>query len=155
VSVDEEPLPFIDRHSVRVDAAPEEVWEALSSWMHARRGFIGGGVGRLLVRALRATEPAEQGAGEAPPALAGFEVRRSEPPHRLVMAGRHRFAVYTITFHLSEPEHAQTELALDSHAAFIGRAGRAYRGLVIGTGAHTLVVRRMLRQIRNRADGGS
>jgi hypothetical protein len=29
---------------------------------------------------------------------------------------------------------------------------RAYRGIVIGTGAHTLVVRRMLRGIRDRAE---
>jgi len=107
---------------------------------------LGGGasVARLL-----GCEPAhgtEQFDGSPGQALPGFSVVASEPPSRLTLEGRHRFARYRLTLLLDEDR-----LRAQTHAAFPGVAGRLYRAAVIGSGAHRVVTRRLLRKVVSRA----
>jgi hypothetical protein len=62
-----------------------------------------------------------------------------------VLAGRHRFAQYTLTFVL-DPDRLRAR----TQAAFPGVSGRLYRTAVIGSGAHRIVTRRMLRRVVGR-----
>jgi hypothetical protein len=77
--------------------------------------------------------------GEAVP---GFRVVEAEPGRRLVLGGRHRFSRYTLTFVIEDGF-----LRAQTHAAFPGVLGRLYRAAVIGSGAHRVVTRRLLRQV--------
>ena len=142
-------LPYIDEHSVvvRVDD-PGRVWEAL-----------GERIGRLWrvpdipARILRA-EPAVR-AGEvlhAGSTIPGFAIVRSEPTRELVMEGSHRFSSYSLTFRLVS-DGVNTTLSAETRAAFPGASGRIYRGLVIGSRGHLVLVRGFLRAVRDRAQG--
>ncbi|WP_157592243.1 hypothetical protein [Solirubrobacter soli] len=72
--------------------------------------------------------------GSAPPVAA-------QHPGRLELRGRHRFARYALVFLIDGGRvRAQT------YAAFPGVEGRAYRALVIGSGAHRVVTKRLLRR---------
>lgn len=77
----------------------------------------------------------------------GFRVTEAAPPHRLVLEGRHPFSRYALVFALDDPESGATRLRAQTWAAFPGLKGRVYRALVIGSGAHAVLVRRMLRGI--------
>ena len=79
----------------------------------------------------------------------GFRLEEATPPRRLALKGRHPFARYRLVFEL-DPERNGLEgvrVRALTFAAFPGPHGRAYRALVIGTGAHRIVVRRMLNRI--------
>jgi hypothetical protein len=75
--------------------------------------------------------------------LAGFAVVTDEPPRVLGLAGRHRFSRYALTFSL-QPDGAGTVVRAETRAVFPGPHGRAYRALVVGSGLHVRVVRRLL-----------
>ncbi|MGC9540999.1 hypothetical protein [Streptomyces sp. UG1] len=81
----------------------------------------------------------------------GFHVAVSAPGHELALVGRHPFSTYALIFHLEEATPGHTRLRAETRARFPGRAGAVYRRLVIGTGGHALVVRHMLRKVRNNA----
>lgn len=81
----------------------------------------------------------------------GFRVTRSSPPSRLVFAGRHPFSVYELDVRV-EPAEGGSRLSAETRAAFPGPHGHLYRLLVVGSGGHRLVVRRMLRRIARRAE---
>lgn len=82
----------------------------------------------------------------------GFELDEADPPQRLALRGENRFTRFALTFVLDEVDARHTRLTADSNAAFHGMVGKLYRALVIGTGAHGLVVRWMLRGIANKAE---
>ncbi|MFC8243364.1 hypothetical protein [Streptomyces chartreusis] len=84
----------------------------------------------------------------------GFRVAVSVPGRELAYVGHHPFSTYALLFHLDETPQGGTRLRAETRAAFPGRKGAVYRGLVIGTGAHALVVRHMLRKVRNNAAQG-
>ncbi len=126
-------LPFVDEHTITSTASPDEVWVALRSYVDALlRSAERNPLGRVL-----GTEP-----------RSGFEVVRAVEPERLDLAGRHRFSRYRLSFTLDAVPEGRTLLHARTYATFPGVRGRAYRALVIGTGAHALVTRRMLRQVR-------
>jgi hypothetical protein len=81
----------------------------------------------------------------------GFSVVRSQAPRVLELRGRHRFSRYALIFELAVAGDSGCTLSAQSWAEFPGLAGRAYRTLVIGSGGHRLVVRRLLREIAGRA----
>lgn len=81
----------------------------------------------------------------------GFVLDEATEPHRLALRGRHLFAVYRLVFEL-DPDVDGVRLRALTFAAFPGLHGKFYRALVIGTGAHRVVVRRMLRRIAALAD---
>jgi hypothetical protein len=83
--------------------------------------------------------------------LPGFAVEHARPPSRLALGGRHRFSRYSLVFELEDAGLGRTRVRARSWAVFPGVLGRWYRALVVGTGAHRVVVRRLLRRIEARA----
>ena len=133
-----EDLPLVDEHTVLVAAPREVVWSSLEQY--AERTLLrpqGHPLGRLL-------------AAEPP---AGFEAADRVPGRRLVLAGRHRFSRYRLTFSV-EDARSGTRVRATTHAAFPGPHGRAYRTLVIGSRAHVLATRAMLGRVRRDAEAG-
>ena len=74
--------------------------------------------------------------------LPGLRGGGGERPRRLELRGRHRFSSYALVF-LIEPGRVRAQ----TYAEFPGVKGRVYRALVIGSGAHGVVTRRLLRRI--------
>lgn len=81
----------------------------------------------------------------------GFAIDEVVEPERYALRGRHWFSVYRLVFVLTEPSPGRTTLTAETYAAFPGFTGKVYRALVIGSGAHRIVVRRMLRKIAQQA----
>lgn len=127
-------LPFVDEIAVHVAAPPEAVWAIAARRAHGLAAARHDAPRRLL--------------GTQPPS--GFAVTAEHAPREVRLAGRHRFARYELTFTVA-PEGDGTRLAALTHAAFPGAKGRAYRALVIGSRAHVVVARLMLRAIAQRA----
>jgi hypothetical protein len=144
-------LPYIDEHARAIGATRECAWGALIATMR--------GLGRTVPAALAGPwglDPARaQGDWSATPqvgdCLPGFVVERSRPPAELALRGRHRFSRYALVFELDETAATGCTLRAKSYAEFPGLKGRAYRALVIGSGGHRVMVRRMLREIAERA----
>jgi hypothetical protein len=128
-------LPFVDEHSVEIHAAPDAVWDAL--WTVLGRSFGGTRGSRLFGRAVgvRDTEP-----------IVGFHVAEEERGRRLVLEGEHRFARYRWTFRFEDGR-----LSAATHAAFPGPHGKVYRTLILPTGFHARVVKRVLDAVRRGA----
>jgi uncharacterized protein YndB with AHSA1/START domain len=150
MSAGTETLPFIDEHSVRVNAAPEDVWRSLARWVGRRPRRIASGYVRVVGgQPSRATGRAPQPGATMP----GFAVAAAEPGSRLLLTGRHRFSDYALEFTLTPEAEGRTRLAALTYARFPGLPGRAYRALVIGSRGHALLVNALLRDIARRASG--
>ena len=91
-------------------------------------------------------------AGEIGATIPGFIVSRSVAPAVLALVGEHRFARYALIFRIDETAAGPVRLRAETRAEFPGRRGRVYRALVIGTKGHRLIVRSVLRSIRNAAE---
>ncbi|MEA2692060.1 MAG: hypothetical protein QOJ16_1447 [Acidobacteriota bacterium] len=134
-----EQLPYIDEQSQRVDAPADVLWTALLKVLRRQMG------GSAPIARILGCDPAEgtaEFAGRPGEAVPGFRVVEAEPGRRLALRGRHRFSNYALTFVFDgDLLRAQT------HAEFPGVLGRLYRAAVIGSGAHRLVTRRLLRQV--------
>jgi hypothetical protein len=143
---------FVDEHRVLVSAPAPAVWEALGASLRpverAGRGFFARRVLGAVPGAAHG-DPLVQGS-----TLPGFGVREAVPERRLVLAGEHRFSDYLLVFTLEERGTA-TQLSARSDARFPGLRGRVYRALVIGSGAHQVIVRRWLERIRASAEAQS
>jgi hypothetical protein len=143
-------LPFVDEHAIEVAAPPERAWEAVRQT--ASRSFDGRSAA-LLARLLGTAEghprgdPAEPGS-----TITGFRVSRADAPVELVLEGEHRFSRYALIFHLEALSGERTRVRAETRAVFPGLHGRAYRALVIGTRGHVLMVKRLLRAVRARAE---
>jgi hypothetical protein len=77
----------------------------------------------------------------------GFRVTESAAPAKLVLEGRHPFSRYALVFLIEELDSGRSRARAQTWAAFPGAAGRVYRALVIGSGMHAVLVRRMLRRL--------
>ena len=139
-------LPFVDEHVVDTPAAPADVWRAVvATFGHQSAGAAQ--YARLVgADPLKATGTMpELGA-----AVAGFRVVEVHPEEMLLLSGRHRFSSYALQF-VVEPHEGVTRLRALTYATFPGLLGAAYRAVVITSGAHHLVVGRMLRGVVARA----
>lgn len=134
-----EQLPYLDEHSERIDAPADAVWQALVDVLRRDMGNSAA-FARALGCEPAATSPAF--AGRVGDTVPGFAVAESEPGRRLALRGRHRFSRYALTFVLDGDR-----LRAQTHAAFPGVLGRLYRAAVIGTGAHRIATRRILRRV--------
>lgn len=94
------------------------------------------------------TAPPVEGATTFP----GFRTATAIPPRELTLLGRHRFSSYTLTFRLDEAEPGGVRLRAETRATFPGPAGGLYRLLVLGTGTHARLTRRLLTTVRLRAE---
>jgi len=119
------------------------------------RASLGGSEQRLLGRVL-GLDPAALGgewSGEPAPGatVPGFRVDRVVPGELLSLRGGHRFSQYRLDFALAPAGPGRSTLSARTWAEFPGIAGAAYRLLVIRSGAHVLITRRLLRTIAHRA----
>lgn len=152
-------LPFVDEHSIVVAAPPEAVRRALESVLIAS---FGSPRAAAAARALGCREAARSAAAndgrlDRGATVPGFRVARSAP-RKLALEGRHRFSRYTLVFRIDPvrggvaDSTAAVRLSAETRARFPGVAGRGYRLLVIGTRGHVVLVRRLLRSVRRRAE---
>lgn len=144
-------LPFIDEHRTVIAAPADVVWDCLTRLV-AHQHMTGT---PLLVRVVGARPRQASGTPlDAGASVPGFAVAESEQGQRLRLAGRHHFSRYSLSFTLDgRPEG--TVLAARSHAEFPGATGFLYRQLVIGSGAHKILVRRMLESVRRHAEAAA
>jgi hypothetical protein len=142
-----EEFPFIDEHVVVIDAPVVDVWHALIRRLAAWDTTAT----RIYARASGAVP--RRGAGAFPrqaSTLPGFAVSAVDAPHRLVLAGRHHFSRYVLTFVLEETG-GRTEIRARSHADFPGLLGQLYGLAVVRSGAHRAVTRGLLRSVQRSA----
>lgn len=147
-------LPYVDEHSVAVDARPEETWAAL---LRVAEGSFSAPPTARFARLLGCADVAASGPRPLAPgsAFPGFHVESADPGHELVLRGSHRFSDYALTFRLDgEEDGARTTVRAETRADFPGFTGGVYRALVIGSRGHVLVTRRVLGAIRHRAERG-
>jgi hypothetical protein len=134
-----EQLPHVDEHIVTTTAPAAAAWESV---LRTLRRTMGGAP--RFARMLGCDPPAQSDRfdGHVGQTLPGFRVVAAEPGQLITLEGRHRFARYRLTIHVDgESVRARTD------AAFPGLLGRLYRAAVIGSGAHGVITRRMLRQM--------
>jgi hypothetical protein len=147
-----EALPPIDEHGVEIDASPDAVWEAL---LKALPAAFGSRLSSRTARMLGCVECKIEGEpGRIGSTLPGFVVARAIPPATLALEGEHRYSRYALVFRIDRLPSGGSRLRAETRAEFPGARGRAYRALVIGTRGHVLVVRRLLRAVRRRAESG-
>ena len=111
-------LPFVDAHEIDLPCTAAEAWQRLT-------------------RKIRST-----------PMLGrrGFPDRDEVAPKRIRLAGQHAFSTYELAFDLDERD-GKTHVVATTHAKFRPCLGRVYRALVIGSGMHARIVKRLLRQL--------
>jgi hypothetical protein len=148
-----EPLPVVDEHVHVVAAPPQRTWDAVVA-------VVGGTptVPGALAAAWGLEHRARRGdwAGPTPgDTVPGFGVAQADPPWTLTLDGSHRFSRYEIRFALEPVDAGHTRLRARTAAAFPGPLGLGYRLLVIGSGGHGVVVRRMLARVARRAERGA
>ena len=144
-------LPFVDEHAVEVDAPPERAWDAVVAV--TGRAFGGSG-GTLFARVVGCDETKVTGTpGAAGSTIVGFHIEATRPPRELVLAGRHRFSEYRLTFLVDALDPGRSRVRARTHARFPGLHGELYRTLVIRSRVHALVTRRLLNAIAERSVG--
>lgn len=147
-----ERLPYIDAYGTEVPAGADATWQAL---VREVRSTLGAKDEHWLVRALGVSPAGAAGTWspdvEPGVTLPGFAVERVRRAELLSLRGSHRFSHYRLDFELVAAEPGRSQLWARTWAEFPGPAGAVYRALVIGSGGHRLLVRRMLRNIARRA----
>jgi hypothetical protein len=140
-------LPYIDEHAVTIEASRQEVWRAL---LEMPDSMISAAFARLLgCEDSEASGPRPLAEGSIVP---GFRVVIADEPSELALAGRHHFSDYLLVFRLDELATDRTRLRAESRGAFPGAKGAVYRMLLMGTGGHVLVTRRMLAAVKRNAE---
>ena len=131
-------------------ASPEATWRALTA---AVTGGSNRRAGRVYARLVGATHVNISGQpGTVGSTVAGFVVTAANQPSELVLEGAHRFGIYRLGLYVDDLGDGASRLRAETNAAFIGLAGRIYKLFVIDSRAHVLLVRRMLRGIKGRAE---
>lgn len=145
-----EVLPLVDRHGFRTTAEAEQVWAALAPTLIASFGSrLARSCARLLgCRDRRLSRPFLMQPGDT---LVGFRVAGTRAPEELVIEGRHRFSRYALVFRIGERDGI-TSVSAETRAEFPEVHGLLYRLLVVGSGLHAYVVRRVLKGLRRRAE---
>lgn len=142
-------LPFIDVHSVVVDASVDDTWRGLV------RVLASNGSNPLWLISAAVLGCAERSVRGAPDrvgsTIPGFHVARSEAPLVLRLEGRHRFSEYGLEFRISPLHHRRSEICAETRAAFPGTQGDVYRALVVGSHGHAIAMWRLLELLKRGA----
>lgn len=150
IDVPIESLPHVDEHEVHVEAPESDVWDALVATLPR---VFDTRFSRRFAPAVGVAHPLSDGEfGRIGSTLPGFVVSRSVAPCVLALLGEHRFSRYALIFRIDRTSTGASRLRAETRAVFPGLKGRAYRGFVIGTRGHVLVVRRMLGAVQRRAE---
>ena len=150
IDVPLEKLPPIDEHYIEVDAPAEVTWAALFPTLEKA---FNGRFARRYARRVGAGETTARGDLHHPGGtLPGFCVTRAIAPVMLALAGGHKYSKYAVVFRIDLLPGQRSCVKLETRAQFIGRRGKLYRVGVIGTRGHVIVVNRMLRAIKRRAE---
>lgn len=150
IDVPLEKLPPIDEHQVEVDAPAEAAWAALFPTLEHSFDTK---FGRRYAERVGARETDAHGDLHHPGGtLPGFVVSRSIPPVMLALLGEHRYSKYAVVFRIDLLPGQRSRVRLETRAQFGGGRGRLFRAGVVGTRGHVLVVRRLLRSIKRRAE---
>lgn len=140
-------LPYLDEHALTIEASRQAVWRSLLEMPDA---MISSTFARFLGCAdSEASGPRPLAEGSIVP---GFRVVVAAAPSELALAGRHHFSDYLLVFRLDELAPDRTRIRAESRAAFPGARGAVYRMLLLGTGGHVLVTRRMLAAVKRSAE---
>jgi hypothetical protein len=144
-------LPVLDEHAIRVAANVNAVWPVVLRTVE--RGFSRPGTATYarVVGSVHCTSAGPRPLAEGS-TLPGFRVSSVVPESLLVLEGSHRFSSYALIFHLDESGPGRSLLRAESRAEFPGLAGGVYRQLVVGTGAHVFLVRRLLGVVKRRSE---
>ena len=146
-------LPFVDEHTKVITAGVDDVWPVLLETLDATFSYAGAAPYARIVgcddRTVSGPRPLAKGS-----TMPGFHVTSAVPATELVLEGQHRFSSYALSFHLEPLNPDESRLRAETRAAFPGRAGRAYRLVVIGTGGHVVAVRRLLSRVERRSAEG-
>jgi hypothetical protein len=129
-------LPFIDEHRLEVHADRERTWSALVQFAHG---------------ALMRPAPAAVVQLWRLDSATGFAIAEEIALQHLALRGQHRFSRYELAFDI-DPGPDSVTLRARTAAEFPAFAGKLYRTLVIASGVHGVIVRRMLRRIAKRAE---
>jgi len=144
-------LPFIDEHVTSVAASTDTVWQALLDGLDRRFSRWPATVYARVVGcvdvAASGPRPLVEGSS-----LPGFRVVTIVPLTEIVLEGRHRFSTYRLTFRVDQVSSSESRLRAESRASFPGVAGEAYRRVVIATGGHAILVRRLLSGVRRASE---
>jgi hypothetical protein len=142
-------LPFVDEHQVLVAASATAVWRALVAQI-PRFASSESLAGLLGAEPRQASGPPLSEGSTFP----GFAAAEVEPEQRLRLTGHHHFSRYALLLTLT-PQSDGTVLSARTNAEFPGLQGGIYRRLVIGSSAHRVLVKRLLRTVRQRAEASS
>ncbi len=139
-------LPFVDEHAVDTLAAPPDVWRSVVAT------FGHQSAGTAQYARLVGADPVDASGTfpEVGATVAGFRVADVHPETMLLLTGRHRFSTYALTV-LVDAHEGGTRVRALTHATFPGVLGTAYRAIVITSGAHRAITRRLLRGVVERA----
>lgn len=143
----------MDEYTAVVRATIEDVWAALLQTLDRSVSRTGASAYARMVGCREATASGPRPLAEGA-TIPGFRIAAATPGRELVLEGRHRFSAYALTFRIEEAAPGSSLLRVETRARFAGPPGRAYRLLVIGTGGHAVVVRRLLDAVRRRAEAG-
>jgi hypothetical protein len=144
-------LPRLDEHASDIAADVDDVWPILIETLDRSFSRAGAaGYARIVGCTHRsASGPRPLAEGSTVP---GFRVVAAVPGSELVLEGSHRFSSYALIFRLEQVGSGRSRLTAESRASFPGLAGGVYRLLVIGTGGHVVLVRRLLTDIKRRSE---
>lgn len=144
-------VPHIDEHATAIAAGVDVVWPTLVETLdQAFSRAVTASYARAVGCAdCTASGPRPLVEGSTIP---GFRVVAAIPARELVLEGHHRFSSYALIFRLERVGSGRSQLRAESRAVFPGLSGGVYRLLIIGTGGHTVAVRRLLSATRRRSE---
>ena len=134
-----EQLPYIDEHRQEVDASADVLWNALLLVLQC------GTSGSNRFFRILGCDPAQGTtafAGRPGDTVTGLRVVDAKPGQRLDLRGHHRFSNYALTFTFDG-----AYLSAQSRAAFPGVLGWLYRRVVVSSGGHRFIVKRLLHHV--------
>lgn len=150
IDVPLEELPPIDEHYIDVEAAAEATYAALFPTLESA---LGNKFAHSYCERVGALETEAHGDLHHPGGtLPGFTVIRAIAPVMLALAGEHKYAQYAVVFRIDLLPGQRSRVRLETRAKFVHGRGTLYRAAVVGTRGHIIIVNRMLRSIKRRAE---